>query len=157
MDDVTAEQAVALLAEKGKPLKAKPGAKKAARKPAPKVAAAKAASPAKAKPRPKPAAQAQGQARRQGAQGRLSWPVAARTAPSPLRCPPASRSAISSAAPPAASASGRWEREFRLGPEHRVALRGLLKSLAGEGAIAPARAIAASPRRAGCRTRRSCR
>ncbi len=30
------------------------------------------------------------------------------------------------------------EREFRLGPEHRVALRGLLKDLAGEGAIAPA-------------------
>ena len=30
------------------------------------------------------------------------------------------------------------EREFRLGPEHRVALRGLLKSLAGEGVIAPA-------------------
>ena len=30
------------------------------------------------------------------------------------------------------------EREFRLGPEHRIALRGLLKSLAGEGAIAPA-------------------
>ena len=60
MDDVTAEQAMALLAEKGKPLKAKPGAKKAARKPAPKaaapkVAAAKAAAPAKAKPRPKPA------------------------------------------------------------------------------------------------------
>ncbi len=30
------------------------------------------------------------------------------------------------------------EREFRLGPEHRVALRGLLKDLAGEGVIAPA-------------------
>ena len=30
------------------------------------------------------------------------------------------------------------ERAFRLGPEHRVALRGLLKDLAGEGAIAPA-------------------
>ena len=30
------------------------------------------------------------------------------------------------------------EREFHLGPEHRVALRGLLKSLAGAGAIAPA-------------------
>ena len=30
------------------------------------------------------------------------------------------------------------EREFRLGPEHRVALRLLLKDLAGEGAIAPA-------------------
>ncbi len=30
------------------------------------------------------------------------------------------------------------EREFRLGPEHRVALRGLLKSLAGDGVIAPA-------------------
>ncbi len=30
------------------------------------------------------------------------------------------------------------EREFRLGPEHRVALRGLLKSLSGEGVIAPA-------------------
>ena len=30
------------------------------------------------------------------------------------------------------------ERAFRLGPEHRVALRTLLKDLAGEGAIAPA-------------------
>jgi len=30
------------------------------------------------------------------------------------------------------------EREFRLGPEHRVALRGLLKDMAGEGLIAPA-------------------
>ncbi len=30
------------------------------------------------------------------------------------------------------------EREFRLGPEHRVALRSLLKDLAGEGVIAPA-------------------
>ena len=30
------------------------------------------------------------------------------------------------------------ERAFRLGPEHRVALRGLLKDLAGEGKIAPA-------------------
>jgi ribonuclease R len=30
------------------------------------------------------------------------------------------------------------EREFRLGPEHRVALRGLLKDMAGEGIIAPA-------------------
>ena len=30
------------------------------------------------------------------------------------------------------------ERAFRLGPEHRVALRGLLKDLAGEGVIAPA-------------------
>ena len=30
------------------------------------------------------------------------------------------------------------EREFRLGPEHRVALRGLLKDMAGEGVIAPA-------------------
>ncbi len=30
------------------------------------------------------------------------------------------------------------ERAFRLGPEHRVALRGLLKDLAGEGRIAPA-------------------
>ena len=30
------------------------------------------------------------------------------------------------------------ERAFRLGPEHRVALRGLLKDLAGEGSIAPA-------------------
>ena len=30
------------------------------------------------------------------------------------------------------------ERAFRLGPEHRIALRGLLKDLAGEGVIAPA-------------------
>jgi ribonuclease R len=30
------------------------------------------------------------------------------------------------------------ERAFRLGPEHRVALRGLLKDMAGEGVIAPA-------------------
>ena len=30
------------------------------------------------------------------------------------------------------------ERAFRLGPEHRIALRGMLKDLAGEGAIAPA-------------------
>ena len=30
------------------------------------------------------------------------------------------------------------ERAFRLGPEHRVALRALLKDLAGEGVIAPA-------------------
>ena len=30
------------------------------------------------------------------------------------------------------------EREFRLGPEHRVALRGLLKGLSNEGTIAPA-------------------
>ena len=30
------------------------------------------------------------------------------------------------------------EREFRLGPEHRVALRGMLKDMAGEGVIAPA-------------------
>ncbi len=41
------------------------------------------------------------------------------------------------------SASGRVgkreiERAFRLGPEHRVALRGLLKDLAGKGKIAPA-------------------
>ena len=30
------------------------------------------------------------------------------------------------------------EREFRLGPEHRVALRAMLKDMAGEGVIAPA-------------------
>ena len=30
------------------------------------------------------------------------------------------------------------EREFRLGPEHRIALRGMLKDMAGEGVIAPA-------------------
>ena len=58
MDDVTADQAVALLAERGKPLKAKPGAKKPARKAsAPKIAAAKVATEKpKAKPRAKPAA-----------------------------------------------------------------------------------------------------
>ena len=58
MDDVTADQAVALLSERGKPLKAKPGAKKPARKaPAPKIAAAKVATEKpKAKPRAKPAA-----------------------------------------------------------------------------------------------------
>jgi DNA topoisomerase-1 len=40
MDDMTLEQAVALLAEKGKVLKAKPGAKKPAKKAAPKKAVA---------------------------------------------------------------------------------------------------------------------
>ena len=47
MEALTVEEAVALLAEKGKPLKAKPGAKKGGRKPA----AAKAATPPAAKPR----------------------------------------------------------------------------------------------------------
>jgi DNA topoisomerase-1 len=42
MEELTIDQAVTLLAEKGKPLKAKPGAKKGGRKPA----AAKAAAPA---------------------------------------------------------------------------------------------------------------
>ena len=59
MEDVTLEQAVMLLAEKGKPLKPKPGAAK--RKAPVKAAAAKAAAPAKAKAKPatrkKPAAQ----------------------------------------------------------------------------------------------------
>ena len=58
------------------------------------------------------------------------------TAPSPLPSREALREFIS-------QSSGRvgkrdLERAFRLGPEHRVALRGLLKDLAGEGAIAPA-------------------
>ncbi len=57
MEDVTAEQAVALLAEKGKPLKAKPGGKKvAARKPAKKAAPAEGvAIAAKATPLKTPA------------------------------------------------------------------------------------------------------
>ncbi len=55
MEDVTEEQAVALLAEKGKPLKAKPGARKPAKKATVKEAAAKvvpiaAAKAAKKKP-----------------------------------------------------------------------------------------------------------
>ncbi len=55
MDELTLEAAVALLAEKGKPLKAKPGAKKpAAKKAAPKAAAEPSARPAK--PKAKPAA-----------------------------------------------------------------------------------------------------
>ena len=51
MEEVTAEQAVALLAEKGKPLKAKPGA----RKPAKKATTAKVVPIAKAKAAKKPA------------------------------------------------------------------------------------------------------
>ena len=58
------------------------------------------------------------------------------SAPSPLPSREALRDFIK-------QSSGRvgkrdLERAFRLGPEHRVALRGLLKDLAGEGAIAPA-------------------
>ena len=68
MEEVTAEQAVALLAEKGKPLKAKPGAKKANKKAAPKVVSSKEVvaklatakptvrKPAKKKAKPKTAA-----------------------------------------------------------------------------------------------------
>ena len=57
-------------------------------------------------------------------------------APSPLPSREAVRDFIR-------GASGRVgkrevERAFRLGPEHRVALRGLLRDLAGEGKIAPA-------------------
>ena len=54
MEEVTAEQAVALLQEKGKPLKAKPGAKKGAKKAAPKVVASK--EVVDKPPAPKPAA-----------------------------------------------------------------------------------------------------
>ncbi len=60
MEDVTVEQAVALLAEKGKPLKAKPGARKPAKKATAKVvpiAGAKTPKPAK-KAAKKPAAKA---------------------------------------------------------------------------------------------------
>ena len=58
------------------------------------------------------------------------------TAPAPLPSREALRDFIK-------QSSGRvgkrdLERAFRLGPEHRIALRGLLKDLAGEGAIAPA-------------------
>jgi DNA topoisomerase-1 len=60
MDDMTLEGALALLAEKGKVLKAKGGAKKGAKartaKPAGEAAAAKAAAPKKAAPARKPAA-----------------------------------------------------------------------------------------------------
>ena len=57
--------------------------------------------------------------------------------------PPApmpSRDAIRSFIREAAGRVGKREieRAFRLGPEHRVALRGLLKDMAGEGVIAPA-------------------
>jgi DNA topoisomerase-1 len=50
MDDMTLEQAVALLAEKGKVLKAKPGAKKTTKKAAPKKAKAEAAAAPVKKP-----------------------------------------------------------------------------------------------------------
>ena len=49
MDDITIEQAAALLAGKGKALKPRPGARKGGKKAAPKKAAAAAASPATAK------------------------------------------------------------------------------------------------------------
>ena len=53
MDEITAEEAVALLADKGKPLKAKPGARKPAKKAAPpKAAAPKVAAPKAAAPKP---------------------------------------------------------------------------------------------------------
>ncbi len=59
MEEVSVEEAVALLAEKGKPLKGKPGAKKAARKPvAAKPAAATPAAKAKPAAKKKPAAKA---------------------------------------------------------------------------------------------------
>ena len=57
MDEITVDEAVALLAEKGKPLKAKPGARKPAKKAAPaKAAAAKPAAPAKKPAARKPTA-----------------------------------------------------------------------------------------------------
>ncbi len=52
MEEVTVDQAVALLAERGKPLKAKPGAKKPARKAAAPKPAAAAAAPAAPAPKP---------------------------------------------------------------------------------------------------------
>jgi DNA topoisomerase-1 len=60
MEEVTSDQAVALLAEKGKPLKAKPGAKKPAKKAAPKVVASKdvVEKPAAKPPARKPAKKA---------------------------------------------------------------------------------------------------
>ncbi len=59
MEELTTEEAVALLAERGKPLKAKPGAKKTARKPVvAKPVAAKPPSKAKPAAKKKPAAKA---------------------------------------------------------------------------------------------------
>ena len=58
MEEVTVEAAAALLAEKGKPLKAKPGAKGGARKPAKKAASAKVVPITEAKVAKKPAVKA---------------------------------------------------------------------------------------------------
>ncbi len=68
MEALTIDEAVALLAEKGKPLKAKPGARKGGRKPA----AVKAAAPAQAKPpaKPRPPAKKKPAARKPAARAR---------------------------------------------------------------------------------------
>ncbi|HEY0418595.1 MAG TPA: topoisomerase C-terminal repeat-containing protein, partial [Acetobacteraceae bacterium] len=65
MEDVTLEQAVALLAQKGKPLKAKPGRKTAAKKPA--APAKKAAEPGPAR---KPAARKTAAKKKPAAKGK---------------------------------------------------------------------------------------
>ena len=144
MDEITLEEAVALLAEKGKPLKAKPGA----RKPVKKAAPAKVVAPPsrrqlllqRSRPRArKPVEQARSQkAGRQGPQGKLT--MARRRKDDSRTAPLPSREALRDFIKQSSGRVGKrdLERAFRLGPEHRVALRGLLKDLAGEGAIAPA-------------------
>jgi len=74
MDDITLDDAVALLVEKGKPLKAKPGAKKKA----PAKSAAKAAKPPKAD---KPEAAPKVAAAKQPAAKKAAAPATAKSAP----------------------------------------------------------------------------
>ena len=162
MEEVTLEEAVALLAEKGKQLKGRGGKKPPARKPAKAEAAPKAARrrPRRRKPaagqeggREEARAQAGreegGREARGAAQGRLMPKRRQEGEGAGARCRAARRSAASSATRPAASASARSRGSSVSAPSISVGLRGILKSLAGRGRRGTRRAIAASPRRAG--------